>query len=164
MASWGKFVCIHPGSGSRLKNWPLDNFIGLAASIKKQCGVNIVWILGPAESEMAINGSDFILRDIALPGLVHVFASTDLFIGNDSGIAHLAAATGCPCTIIFGPSDPVVWAPKGSEITIIDSKEKCSPCHSRHSFAKPCGKSCLSNIPLPKVLEACRGKLLQRSG
>ena len=107
-------IAIFPGSGSPAKNWPLDKFAALARIVSQRSSV--VFILGPAESAM-----EKVLREYDLPllkdldlgtvaGIVRLAAS---FVGNDSGVSHLAAAADAPGVVIFGPSDPARWRPLG---------------------------------------------------
>lgn len=96
---------IHPFSGSRKKNWPLAQFQAVARALQKDMDVR--WCAGPAE-ELA--GAD---RFESLRDLMPWLAGARVFIGNDSGISHLAAACGVPVVAVFGPSDPRVWAPRG---------------------------------------------------
>ena len=107
--SRGDFIAIHPFSGSPRKNWPLDRYQELARRL--DCPVQ--WCAGPEEQlEGAVRISD--LYDLAC-----WLATARLYIGNDSGITHLAAAAGVPVIAIFGPTDPAVWAPRGEQVRVI---------------------------------------------
>jgi hypothetical protein len=107
------FAVIHPFSGSARKNWPLERFRELAAELP----IPIRWCAGP--EEILENAERFDnLYDLAC-----WVASARLYIGNDSGITHLAAAVGTPVIAIFGPTDPAVWAPRGSNVTVIREGE-----------------------------------------
>lgn len=127
-------VLIHPGSGSRKKNWPLKNFILLEKMLRKD-DLRTEFILGPA---------DVYLRESLMtppaPGptihitddLLQVFSLTTKacgFIGNDSGLSHLAAFIGLPTVAVFGPSDPVRWEPVGRAVVVVTSDAGCEPCH-----------------------------------
>ena len=57
--------------------------------------------------------------DLPLPGLAAALARGRLFLGHDSGVSHLAAALGTPCVLLFGPTDPAVWAPPGAHVRVI---------------------------------------------
>jgi len=110
-------VVIHPGSGSPKKNWPLSHFEALGAEIRKH-GFEVVWCPGPAEENWKeIEGRT--IRDLNPLDLGTLLCRSRLFIGNDSGVSHLAAASGCPAIILFGPSDEVVWAPPGEHVEIV---------------------------------------------
>jgi heptosyltransferase III len=118
-------IVIHPGSGSPNKNWPIDRFISLAAALTDTGP--IAWVIGPVEEESgiaakiaaaAISGSTA-WRTLPLTTLASRLAGARLFVGNDSGVAHLAAAVGCPTVVLFGASDPVVWAPRGRAVVVV---------------------------------------------
>jgi len=118
-------ILIHPGSGSNSKNWPLQSFLRLAHSLEER-GRAVRWCLGPAEREReeiqtAINEELTVYPETPL-ALARVLRATQHYIGNDSGVSHLAAAVGCPTTVLFGPTDPAVWAPRGSHVHAIDMK------------------------------------------
>jgi heptosyltransferase III len=106
------FAVIHPFSGSPRKNWPIEKFRRLAARLERIMPVR--WCAGH--------------DDPPLPGAVHIddlydlacwIAKARLFVGNDSGITHLAAAVGTPVLAVFGPTDPAVWAPRGNHIRVV---------------------------------------------
>jgi len=127
-------VLIHPGSGSRHKNWPLKNFIELEKVLRKD-GLRSEFILGPAEIYLrdglatthAPNPPVHIVDDL-LRALSLIKGACG-FIGNDSGLSHLAAISGLPVTVVFGPSDPVRWNPLGPAVAVVRSDLDCSPCH-----------------------------------
>ena len=105
----GDFAVIHPFSGSPRKNWPSTRFCELA----RRLGMPVQWCAGPSEElDGAIRFDD--LYDLAC-----WLATARLYIGNDSGISHLAAAVGTPVAAIFGPTDPAIWAPRGEKVRII---------------------------------------------
>jgi heptosyltransferase III len=104
-------VVIQPFSGSIRKNWPLDLFCEVAAHLN----TTIEWCAGPEE---VLPGA---LRYDNLAELANWIAASRLYIGNDSGITHLAAATGVPVLAIFLTSDPAVWAPRGDNVTVLRS-------------------------------------------
>jgi len=105
----GDFAVIHPFSGSARKNWPLERFREVAARLS----IPVRWCAGPDE---AIEDA---VRFDNLYELARWLASARAYIGNDSGITHLAAAVGTPVVAIFGPTDPVVWAPRGERVSVV---------------------------------------------
>jgi heptosyltransferase-3 len=111
------FAAIHPFSGSARKNWPLEDFRALARSLPYP----VQFTAGP-EEELA--GA---VRFHNLYDLGCWLAEARLYVGNDSGITHLAAAVGTPVLAIFGPSDPAVWAPRGPKVRVLQnpSLEEC---------------------------------------
>jgi heptosyltransferase-3 len=107
----GDFAVIHPFSGSARKNWPLERFRELADRL----AMPVRWCAGPEETlEDAVRFDN-------LYELAGWLGSAQVYIGNDSGITHLAAAVGTPVVAIFGPTDPIVWAPRGERVSVIQS-------------------------------------------
>lgn len=102
-------IAIHVGSGSEKKNWPLDRWQQVAESLGPQ---EVIFITGEAEAE---RGTQPTGRDcwhaLPLPELAARLATCTAFLGHDSGISHLAAACGVPSLLLFGPTDPAIWAP-----------------------------------------------------
>jgi ADP-heptose:LPS heptosyltransferase len=149
-----QLAVIHPGSGSAVKNWPIDRFATLARLLTDR-SFGVVWVLGPAETGIVPeNASGTILCNASLSTLVDVCSSSTLYVGNDSGISHLAAATGVSSVVLFGPSDPAVWQPRGPKVTVLaGKKDTCFPCHP-HRRPK-CGGSCMAAIPVSRVFDAC---------
>jgi ADP-heptose:LPS heptosyltransferase len=156
----GTFVALHPGSGSARKNWPLKRYLDLAEQLAER-KFRIVWILGPAEKKFPACAGDRVVREASLPVLVHLLSRCILYIGNDSGISHLAAAAGAPCVVLFGPSDPAVWRPRGKDVTVIAAPQvACFPCHpSTAILTGECEKKCMSAIPVSQVFDACMAAL-----
>ena len=116
-------VIIHPGSGGARKNWPLDRYRALAAMLERE-GRHVTWSLGPAEREHAAFASlSPALDPMPLTQLARHLAAARLYIGNDSGITHLAAAVGCPAIAIFGATNPGVWAPLGNHVTLLHNPD-----------------------------------------
>ncbi len=111
------FIVVHPGSGSARKNWPMAHFTTVAAYLGQQ-GHTVRWCLGPAEEPLEIPAMAERLDASSLVELALILQQAALYIGNDSGITHLAAAAGCPTVAIFGPTDPRVWAPRGGHVRV----------------------------------------------
>jgi len=113
----GRFAAIHPGSGGRAKRWPVERFAALAQGL----AVPTVWLLGPAEEGDA-EAHDVgrrlgvVAQGLPLATLAGLLASCSAYVGNDSGVTHLAAAVGAPTVALFGPTEPAVWAPLGAHV------------------------------------------------
>jgi heptosyltransferase III len=105
------YAVIHPFSGSRRKDWPLEKYRALAARLERVMPVR--WCSGPEDPQLA--GA---VRIDDLYELARWLAGARLYIGNDSGITHLAAAAGAPVLALFGPTDPAVWAPRGPNVRV----------------------------------------------
>jgi heptosyltransferase-2 len=129
-------LAIHPGSGSTEKNWPLENWIellsksghfSLTENKDPQPGnfSSLVVISGEAdqaemealEGALKNRGVRF-ARNLPLTHLAAVLEHS-IFIGHDSGISHLAAAAGANCLLLFGPTDPDVWAPRNKNVRVL---------------------------------------------
>ena len=111
-------IIIHPGSGSPKKNWPMEHFAAVADAIKSS-GHQVSWIRGPAEEDLDYPVDAEMVKADGLMDLAKRLAATNFYIGNDSGITHLAATVGCRTVAVFGPTNPVVWAPRGDEVCVI---------------------------------------------
>ncbi len=106
----GEFIALHPFASNEAKRWPLAFFRHLA----QQLGA-VQWCAGPQEPlESAVRFEN-------LHNLAQWLATARAFVGNDSGISHLAAAVGTPVVVLFGPTDPAVWAPRGPHVRVLRS-------------------------------------------
>jgi heptosyltransferase-3 len=106
----GDYAVIHPFSGSRKKCWPLERFQEVARRLAAR--MPVAWCAGP---------EDDLPSAIRFPDLYELacwLRSARIYIGNDSGPTHLAAAVGTPVVALFGASDPAVWAPRGQHVTL----------------------------------------------
>lgn len=119
-----KIVVLHPGSGSETKNWPIENWIGLGAAILAK-GDRLVIIAGEADAGRIQKlraawkqPSVQFAENLRLPHVAALLEDT-LFIGHDSGISHVAAAAGARCLLLFGWTDPEIWAPKNENVTVL---------------------------------------------
>jgi heptosyltransferase-3 len=111
-------VVIHPGSGGARKNWPRENFVALSEALVQE-GREVAWCIGPAEEGMGVPTGVERLQCASLVELGGCLTKSHLYIGNDSGITHLAAAVGCEAVAIFGPTEPSVWAPLGENARVV---------------------------------------------
>ena len=129
----GLDVLIHPGSGSAKKNWPLENFVEVGEYLRGE-GRNPVWLLGPAEEGIRLPKDVTTLRCDDLARLAGQLAASRGYVGNDSGLGHLAAAAGCPTVAIFGPTDPAIWAPRGPQVVLCTGSPWPSVAQVRHAL------------------------------
>ena len=114
-----RYAVIHPFSGSPRKNWPLEGYREVAGILSARMPVE--WCAGPSEQ---LPGA---LRFGDLYELACWLAGARLYIGNDSGITHLAAAAGAPVVALFGPTDPRVWAPRGERVRVVSTPRPQEP-------------------------------------
>ncbi|MGD0200748.1 MAG: glycosyltransferase family 9 protein [Bryobacteraceae bacterium] len=113
----GEYVVIQPFSGSAKKNWPLERYQELAHRLDAR----VCWCSGPEEP---LDGA---VRFDDLYELACWLAGARLCLGNDSGIAHLAAAAEAPVLALFGPSDPALWAPRGERVRVVATPRPGEP-------------------------------------
>lgn len=104
------YAVLHPVASAADKTWPAANFLTVAAHLEKQLGLEPVFIAGPGESLAAFDRYPT-LAGASLEEIKSLLAGAALFIGNDSGPAHMAAAFGLPVVVLFGSSDPEIWRP-----------------------------------------------------
>ncbi len=124
----GKLVVIQPGSGGPRKCWCMENFLAIAQSLSDE-GVQVIFLLGPAErdrfSEMTVRNQISrvarYLTNLSLTQVLGLLSRVDGFVGNDSGITHLAAAMGVQTLAVFGPTNPAVYRPIGPGVTVFSS-------------------------------------------
>ncbi len=153
-------VLIHPGSGNPLKNWSPAAFARLARKLR-DAGYNPALLLGPAETEpMADLAAETaaVHRLDAPMNLVSLLRESAGLIGNDAGVTHLAAFLGLPTLAIFGPSDPVRWAPRGRRTAVVGPAGNCLPCFEKTDRGCP-ERPCLTRISPETVFEAAMALL-----
>lgn len=105
----GPYAILHPFASLPEKTWPADRFEAVARQLKRS-GIEPLLLCGPGESPSAVPGVEA-LAGIPLAESISLIRGATLFVGNDSGPAHIAAACATPAVVLFGGSDPVVWAP-----------------------------------------------------
>jgi heptosyltransferase-2 len=115
-------IAIHPGSGSPRKNWPPQKW---AEVIEHLLASGPVFLVGGEADVEPLTHLRFhfgkrlsIFESLPLNELGAILSTCRMFLGHDSGISHLAAAVGVPCKLLFGPTDPDVWAPAGSHVEV----------------------------------------------
>lgn len=115
-------VALHPGSGGAAKRWPPERFAALAA-LARQAGYAPLLLAGEADADVAgsvLSHSALPLaRDLPLATLAALLARCAGYVGNDSGVSHLAGLLGVPTVALFGPTDPARWSPLGPRVTAL---------------------------------------------
>lgn len=119
-----QIIILHPGSGGKHKCWPIDNYLELARKLAPHA-CHTVMLLGPVELECRqdktaeiISSQLPLLKELTLDEVVAVLSCCQGYVGNDSGITHLAAALGLDTIAIFGPTNPRQWGPLGEKVKI----------------------------------------------
>lgn len=125
----GPLIAIHSGSGSARKNWPVPQWIVLAGELRaRHPDARLVFIGGEADhAPLAALETAYpdalVARDLSLPTLAALLQRCTLFLGHDSGISHLAAAVGTRCVLLFGPTDPAIWAPANPGVKVLTAPD-----------------------------------------
>lgn len=146
------------------KRWPAEHFAALAVMLMRQ-GVQ-VWLFGgdkdhaiSAAIASAAPGAVDLAGRTRLQDAVDLIAATDLVVTNDSGLMHVAAATGRRLVALFGSSSPSYTPPLSAAADIVYLKLECSPCFERQC---PLGHyRCLRDVSVAEVFERCT-RLLQK--
>jgi len=157
-----RVIVLHPGSGSQKKVWPLDRFFNLAHALQDHLGSRILIVLGPAEGvevqeafERMGSSPPILAKGLTLLQLASVMEGCWFFVGNDSGISHLAAALRLPAVVIFGPTDQKVWSPRSEKTFVVSKEVRCSPCPQERLRACE-DVECLRGIEMEQVLEGVK--------
>jgi heptosyltransferase-2 len=152
---------IAPGASyGAAKCWPAERFAALADRLISECGADVILFGTPSEKEMAARiRSAMKCNPISLVGqtsmrdLAAFFSACSIFIGNDSGAMHVAAAIGLPVIGIFGPTDPEGTAPLTPQFTLIREPVSCSPCFLRSC---PVDHRCMTRIRVDAVFSVAQ--------
>ncbi len=153
-----KFALIHPAAAFATKQWAAENFARVVEFLA-DAGIASVAIAGPGETEvlnklLGSTSARVVTFDLTLPQVSALASRASLFVGNDSGIAHIAAAVGTRVVVIFGSSNRAHWRPwtRGAAEVVFEELE-CQPCPGYHceKFALP---ECILRVPVSRVTAA----------
>ncbi|MBQ7251911.1 MAG: glycosyltransferase family 9 protein [Kiritimatiellae bacterium] len=157
-------VLVSPGSGWSGKNWPIGRFREVAAWLEGERGAQVAWIGSAGEAALAgdgpLPGKNWFGR-FSIPGLAAVMERAALWVGNDSGPMHLAAAVGCPTVSLWGPTEPGKWAPRGEKHRRFRRMERCPGCEYWNP-AKTCFQkthACMEAVSVGEVRGAIAAAL-----
>ncbi len=161
-------VVMHPGSGdySTARRWPPDRFAALADAWAARHGGTVVLVDASPEVTAAVRQAAHspvvdLGGQTTLWQMIALIRRCDLFIGNDSGPLHVAAAANVPTVGIYGPSNHLAWGPWGQRTAIVKRDLPCMPCFYRgHRLGTPQGcppRPCLTELPVEQVLAVAEG-------
>lgn len=123
------YAVLHIAALFATKEWPLDRFRELGKFLEDRCGLEAVFISAPGRGDLFSGLGDFTCIDnLTLSGLKSLIAGSRLFVGNDSGPAHVAAAFGIPTVAIFGSSNSRIWGPWRTVSAVVETEWDCKPC------------------------------------
>jgi ADP-heptose:LPS heptosyltransferase len=153
-------VLIAPGSGWSGKNWLPERFGEVAAWLAGAQNAQVAWIGSPAEAALVppARAGDFRwFGHVPLPVLTAAMARARLFVGNDGGLLHFAAAQGVPTVSIWGPTSPGKWGPQGERHRQIRKTERCAGC-IYWDYRESCrhDRACMKAVATADVLAAIR--------
>jgi len=163
-------TAIHPGSGGRWKCWPFDHCKGLAMKLREAGDHFLLLLSGPAEEGELKKGTESLAATLG-KGCLHasglelitvasLLSLCDFYIGNDSGITHLASFLTKKGIALFGPTDPALWRPIHNGYMVIRPNHECAPCENMLSwnalgkYPSDCHIQCLSDISVQTVYDA----------
>jgi lipopolysaccharide heptosyltransferase II len=166
------FAVIHPAAAFDTKQWATENFARVAEDLAAR-GLTTIAIVSSKEKQavkslmMQTSRRVIGLSDLSLPEVTALASRARLFVGNDSGIAHIAAAAGAPCVVIFGSSNVLHWRPWTTNPNeVVREEMPCQPCHGYFcaEFERP---ECILRVPVERVVGAIdrivKGQLQNRS-
>jgi ADP-heptose:LPS heptosyltransferase len=167
-------VCVHPAAGSEMRQWPLLKFSDLINRLLERGDVHVALIGGADEEAIAHEVLSRVIKrrevfdlvgHVSLDELPSLLARAVLFVGNNSGPQHIAAALGTPTVGIHsGVVDAREWGPAGSRAVAVRRHMSCSPCFIEHSKACPRALACLTEIDSADVYRVCVRFLALKTG
>jgi heptosyltransferase-2 len=157
-------VALAPGAAWSFRRWPEDRYISLGRWLQEDYGASIVILAAPTERALALRIENGLVenRTLNLAGRTTIMQTAavlkrcQLFIGNDSGPVHLAAAAGVPVVGFFGPGEYERFKPWGVRHEAIRIGLPCSPCSQNCVFVDP---RCIRGISLERAKEVTAGIL-----
>jgi heptosyltransferase-3 len=186
LSEGARYAVLHPHPQWTYKQWTVEGWIEVGLYLHK-LGLKLVLSGGPAQQEMDYvatirrqlpDDTINLTGQVSLAQLASIIAQAKLYIGPDTGITHLAAATGIPVIAIYGPTNPAIWAPwpsgfnrkknpfqktgdqQISNISLIQGEADCVPCQlegcDRHQYSQ---SQCLQTLTSAKIIGAIQALL-----
>lgn len=161
-------LCLHPGSGSKAKNWPKERYLEVARRVSQRWHIPTRVLLGEAEKDQQDFWEEAEDRGLSLEigrpllEVAGILSRCLFYVGNDSGITHLAASLGVPTVSIFGPTDPARYAPLGPRVTILSTQRASLPHPGPPRSAHDASCRTLLGISPDEVMDALHTFLHQR--
>ncbi|HEX5326444.1 MAG TPA: glycosyltransferase family 9 protein [Acetobacteraceae bacterium] len=161
-----RVVCVHPGAGNEMKQWPAEHFVALIDLLVQESSVSVILIGGRDENEIAERILSAlrdpqpvcsVVGELPLAELPVLLSRCALYVGNDSGPKHIAAAVGIPTIGIHsGVVDAREWGPMGAQAVALARQMSCSPCY--YSQRSDCVRdlACIRQLDPGTVFSVCR--------
>jgi heptosyltransferase-3 len=163
-----RYAVLRPGAALANKCWPVENFAEIARWLREEHGLVPVFNLGPGDEEIAPAVEQYlaplgvVTSSLDLRRLTALLAGASLFVGNDTGPTHMAAALGKPCVVVFGASYSATWRPWKTEHRVVENAYPCERC--------PVGRCatfresrCILTVAVDQVIQASADLLAGRS-
>jgi len=169
-----RVVCVHPAVGNEMRRWPAEHFAGLIDMMIERDDVNVV-LIGGAEDRLVANAVLDRVRNrdrvtlgvgrVRLAELPAFLTRCALFVGNNSGPKHIAAAVGVPTVGVHsGNVDAREWGPSGPRAVAVRRWVECSPCYLARPGECSRGVACLTELRPFDVYSVCRRLLAMGRG
>ena len=173
IASGQPYAIIHPTASYKTKEWAPEGFARVGEYLERQTHIAPIYSCGPGEApvldavEKASGAPVRRLEGVSLAQFAAALAGARLFVGNDSGPAHMAAALGRPVVVIFGSSSSPIWGPwprqdSNPGARVVQNHFDCNPCPGDrcYQFARP---ECILSVTFDQVKDAVEEVLAQSS-
>ena len=163
-----RFAVVHPAAAFDTKQWATENFAAVISELAAR-QIPTIAITGPTEADLVDQLSRMSTTSIvsfpnlSLPDVTALLSRARLFVGNDSGIAHMAAAVETPSVVIFGSSNRAHWGPWATKpAEMVFEEMDCQPCHGYYceKFEQP---ECIKRVGVERVVAAI-DRVLAESG
>lgn len=153
------FVLIHPAAAFDTKTWAAENFARVVESLAAR-GLKAVVVAAPNEAKVVADVRGHArtplvsFTDLSLPEITALAARSSLFVGNDSGVAHIAAAVGVPQVVVFGSSNVAHWRPWArAPAEVVREEMPCAPCPG-YTCAEFDAPECIRRVSVERVKAA----------
>jgi ADP-heptose:LPS heptosyltransferase len=148
---------IHPGALMATKRWEARRFAAVARTLQDQ-GLTVVLTSGPGEESLVTEVAKEVspttmFLGLTIPELAEVIRGARLYVGNDSGPMHLAAAVGTPTVAVWGSSDSRRWRPWSVEHRVVQNPFECNPCPGYRCLVAD-SPLCIESVTIDQVNEA----------
>ncbi len=136
-------VVVHPGGFYPSQRWSPESFAAIIAALTERTGAACIVLSGPGEQVLAdriaaATPDALLTRGLTVREMMALISACDLFVGNNSGPLHVAAALGVPTVSVMGPTDPLRFAPRGPADRVVRKELPCSPCQRARCWHHTC--------------------------
>lgn len=130
------YALLHVAAAYETKRWAAERFLEIGRFLSERRSLRPIVIAGPGDDGLLARFSEFETRPaLDMGALKNLAAGASLFVGNDSGPAHVAAAFGVPCVAVFGSSSSQTWRPWGTRSETVETEWDCKPCPGDRCYA-----------------------------